>query len=161
MQIQKIYFIIGILLIVVGFFNVIPVLFGTFLQNLSDAPDVVLLGTGISLLWSVPFFIIGIIMIKKFSLNKANTQSSSIMPKTPLFVSLLALIVVTLFFVFTQPSTFDFLMMCPDGYHSENLFCYPDNMLVDTAASDWRERLMMLNDPIIVDPHAPCVENCD
>ena len=56
---------------------------------------------------------------------------------------------VFLFFNLTTPSTFDFLMVCPDRYWAENLFCYPEDMIVDTAAFNWIGRIMMISDPIV------------
>lgn len=66
--------------------------------------------------------------------------------KTRLLMIILVIIVnVFLFFNFTAPSTFDFLMDCPEEYYVENLFCIPDRIIVDTAASDWIGRFMMLS----------------
>ena len=54
-----------------------------------------------------------------------------------------------LFFNLTTPSTFDFLAVCPDRYWAENLFCYPEDMMADTAAFDWIGRTMIIDDPIV------------
>jgi hypothetical protein len=51
-------------------------------------------------------------------------------------------------------------MNCPKGYYAENLFCYPDRIIVDTIASDWIGRFMMINDPVIFDLHIPCTKDC-
>lgn len=69
--------------------------------------------------------------------------------KTRFLLSFLAIIAVVLFFNLTSPSTFDFLLTCPDGYYAENLFCYPERIMVDTAASDWFGRIMMIRNPIV------------
>lgn len=65
------------------------------------------------------------------------------------FLIFLALSGVASFFIFTSPSTFDFLLVCPDGYYAENLFCYPNRITVDTMAADWLGRIMMIGEPII------------
>ena len=82
--------------------------------------------------------------------------------KTMLLITL-AIISVSLFgfFIFTPTSIFDFLMKCPEKYYAENLFCYPDNTVVDTAASHWIGRFMMINEPIIFDQYVTCMKNCD
>lgn len=56
---------------------------------------------------------------------------------------------VFLFFTLTAPSDFDFLMACPEGHYVENLFCYPEYMMVDTAAYDWTGRIMMMGEPVV------------
>ena len=63
------------------------------------------------------------------------------------------------FFIFTPTSAFDFLMTCPENYYAENLFCYPDNIVIDTAAGHWVGRFMMINDPILFDQRSSCDEN--
>lgn len=80
--------------------------------------------------------------------------------KTRLVKIGIPLISFSVFFFFTSPSNFDFLLNCPEGYWPENLFCYPDNIMVDTIASDWPGRIMMITDPIIFDPNSTCEENC-
>lgn len=69
--------------------------------------------------------------------------------KTRFLLPFLAMTAAVLFFNLTVPSTFDFLLACPDGYYAENLFCYPEKIIVDTAASDWFGRIMMIRDPIV------------
>jgi hypothetical protein len=73
------------------------------------------------------------------------------------FLTIIAIVSVSVvgFFTLTTPSTFDFLMSCPEGYWAENLFCYPDNVMVETAASDWIGRFMMIRDPVIFEMYTP------
>ncbi|MCE2506752.1 MAG: hypothetical protein J4F36_09890 [Nitrosopumilaceae archaeon] len=80
--------------------------------------------------------------------------------KTRLLI-ILAIVSVSIFgfFIFTPTSVFDFFMACPENYYAENLFCYPDNTVVDTAAGNWVGRFMMINDPIIFDQRSSCDEN--